>query len=200
MNTDSSISEWIAKVKDGDERAAAWIWNRCFSQLVDVARKRLAHVPRSVEDEEDVAICALTSFFDAAASGRFPDLSDEKSLWRVLSRLTQQKAVDAIRRHWKQRTHAGGNHGATSNGGNGQIRDSLADAADHVTPEIAAVLEEEIRLLLESLGESELQQLALSKLQGFTNEEIAEQLGCSLRTIERRLYLIRRKWSNRERV
>ena len=194
----SSLNEWIAKIKDGDEQAAEVIWRRFFPQLVDVARKRLAHVPRPVEDEEDVALSALSSFFDAAAAGRFPDLSDRKSLWRVLSRLTQHKAVDLIRRRLRQRAQSGGRYGAAADGDDGRHGDNLADAANQVTPEIAAMLEEESRLLLESLGEPELQQLALSKLQGYTNEEIAQQLGCSLRTIERRLYLIRRKWSNRQ--
>jgi DNA-directed RNA polymerase specialized sigma24 family protein len=36
--------------------------------------------------------------------------------------------------------------------------------------------------------------LATAKLEGYTNDEIAEQLGCSQRTVERRLHLIRKKW------
>ncbi|MHC4405382.1 MAG: RNA polymerase sigma factor, partial [Planctomycetota bacterium] len=40
----------------------------------------------------------------------------------------------------------------------------------------------------------DLQTLALSKLEGYTNREIADQLDCSTPTIERRLKLIRKKW------
>jgi len=37
-------------------------------------------------------------------------------------------------------------------------------------------------------------QIAQWKLDGYTNAEIAQRLGCGLRTVERRLELIRRIW------
>ena len=37
-------------------------------------------------------------------------------------------------------------------------------------------------------------QIALLKLQGYTNPEVADQCRCSLSTVDRRLQLIRRKW------
>ncbi len=40
-----------------------------------------------------------------------------------------------------------------------------------------------------------LKEVAMSKVQGYTNEEIAQRLGCSLSTIERKLRLIREIWS-----
>jgi len=43
------------------------------------------------------------------------------------------------------------------------------------------------------LGVGQLQDLAGAKLEGYSNAEIAERLGCSERTIERRLHLIREK-------
>ena len=42
--------------------------------------------------------------------------------------------------------------------------------------------------------EPELRQIAQLRLDGYTNAEIAAQLGCALRTVERRLELIRRIW------
>jgi DNA-directed RNA polymerase specialized sigma24 family protein len=42
--------------------------------------------------------------------------------------------------------------------------------------------------------DDDLQVLALAKLRGYENREIAAQSDCSLRTVERRLHLIRRKW------
>jgi DNA-directed RNA polymerase specialized sigma24 family protein len=47
--------------------------------------------------------------------------------------------------------------------------------------------------LLERL-DSELRNVALRKVEGYSNEEIAAQLGCGLRTVERRLRLIRGIW------
>jgi len=48
--------------------------------------------------------------------------------------------------------------------------------------------------LLDSLADDELQRLAIDKLDGFTNREISERFGISLRSVERQLQLIRRIW------
>jgi DNA-directed RNA polymerase specialized sigma24 family protein len=62
------------------------------------------------------------------------------------------------------------------------------------TPAFAAQVAEECRRLLERLDSPELRSLALRKVEGYSNEEIAAQLGCGLRTVERRLRLIRSIW------
>jgi DNA-directed RNA polymerase specialized sigma24 family protein len=61
-------------------------------------------------------------------------------------------------------------------------------------PAFAAEVAEECERLLARLGDDDLRSLAVRKMEGFTNEEIATQLGCSLATVERRLRLIRREW------
>ena len=45
--------------------------------------------------------------------------------------------------------------------------------------------------LLDRLGQDELRAVALAKMEGYTNEEIARQQGCVVRTVERRLRTIR---------
>ena len=62
------------------------------------------------------------------------------------------------------------------------------------TPAFAAQVAEECRRLLECLDSPELRSVALLKVEGYGNEEIADQLGCGLRTVERRLHLIRSIW------
>ena len=39
-------------------------------------------------------------------------------------------------------------------------------------------------------------ELALARMEGYSNEEIAQRLGCSVRTVERRLHLVRTKWQS----
>jgi DNA-directed RNA polymerase specialized sigma24 family protein len=48
--------------------------------------------------------------------------------------------------------------------------------------------------LLGLLDDDSLRQIARLKLEGYTNEEIAERLGIVERTVERRLNRIRRQW------
>jgi DNA-directed RNA polymerase specialized sigma24 family protein len=65
---------------------------------------------------------------------------------------------------------------------------------DEPTPEFAAQAAEEYRRLLERLGDDQLRSIAVWKMEGYTNEEIAARLGCAVATVERRLHLIRKIW------
>ena len=66
------------------------------------------------------------------------------------------------------------------------------------TPAFAAQVAEQLRRLLGRLDDPSLRSLALWKMEGFTNEEAAEKLSCSLATVERKLRLIRRAWEQIE--
>jgi DNA-directed RNA polymerase specialized sigma24 family protein len=63
------------------------------------------------------------------------------------------------------------------------------------TPEFAVQVAEQYQRLLDSLGEESLRKVAVWKMEGFTADEIAEKLGCSLRTVARKLDAIRVIWS-----
>jgi DNA-directed RNA polymerase specialized sigma24 family protein len=53
---------------------------------------------------------------------------------------------------------------------------------------------EECARLLNALPDASLRQVAILKMEGYRNEEIAGRLGCSLQTVARRLKVIRRAW------
>jgi DNA-directed RNA polymerase specialized sigma24 family protein len=61
-------------------------------------------------------------------------------------------------------------------------------------PAFAAQVAEECQRLLGLLADDGLRTIALKKMEGFTNEEIAAAMPCSLATVERRLRLIRHEW------
>lgn len=187
MLTGGSITCWLDQLKEGDDKAAQPLWNRYFSRLVQLARDRLARSGRRFADEEDVALSAFDSFCRDAQRGRFPALSDRHDLWRLLISITCQKAVDLMRRE-----------GAAKRGGD-QLMDNMADLSALIdgepTPEFAAMVAEEFQMLLNRLEDAELKAIALRKLEGYTNEEIAKLLDCVPRTIERRLQLIRGLWA-----
>ena len=56
------------------------------------------------------------------------------------------------------------------------------------------MLTEECERLVGLLGDPELQQVALWRLEGFNNEEIAAKLKYTRRTVQRMLKLIRQVW------
>ena len=57
---------------------------------------------------------------------------------------------------------------------------------------------EEYGRLLDRLDSPELRTVAMRKVEGYGNDEIAAQLGCGLRTVERRLRLIRSIWEQED--
>lgn len=194
---DGSVTHWFARLEHGDADAAQQLWERYFPELVRLARAKLRDLPRRGADEEDVALSVMDSFFEAAQQARFPDLADRNDLWRLLLRMTARKIVDLRRRELRQRRGGGkvistAALDATSDLFGGP---SLAEiVGDAPTPEFAAMMAEQCRLRLEQLNDPDLETMAVAKMQGFTNAEIAQQMGCSVRTVERRLHLIRRIW------
>jgi DNA-directed RNA polymerase specialized sigma24 family protein len=62
------------------------------------------------------------------------------------------------------------------------------------SPEFALQAAEECQRLLDALNDADLRQVALLKLEGYSLEEIAAQLGRVPRTIRRWLRLIRQTW------
>jgi DNA-directed RNA polymerase specialized sigma24 family protein len=62
------------------------------------------------------------------------------------------------------------------------------------SPEFAALVAEEYRRRLDALGDEVLPQVAVMRMEGYTDEEIARRLGCTQRTVCRKLNLIRQEW------
>ena len=159
------------------------------------ARSKLKGSPPRVADEEDAALSAFDSFCRRAEQGQFPNLKDRDGLWALLVVLTARKAADLLRRHHRDKRGGGMVHGDSAvKGGEGDSSPGGFDAlpGDDPTPEEAALLAEEVESLLARLSDSVLRQVAVWKLEGYTNAEIAARLGCSEPTVERRLAIIRR--------
>jgi len=196
-----SVTCWLGHLREGDLSAAQPLWERYFSRLVVVARGKLKKLrrTRADEDEEDAALSAFNSFCDGAARGRFPQLADRDDLWRLLVVITARKAMAQAHREGRQKRGGGRIVDEAVLFGHGPgDENSLAGleriAGDGPTPEFAAMMAEECQRLLDALDDDSLRQVALSRMEGYTNDEIAAQLGCARRTIARRLELIRKTW------
>jgi DNA-directed RNA polymerase specialized sigma24 family protein len=193
MTPTPSVTTWIAHLKAGDPDAARALWQRYFTQLVELAGQHLARRVRRAADEEDVALGAFASFCAGAAAGRFPRLDDRHDLWRLLLTLTIRHARQLARRETAQRRDAGRVVAATD------LFDlPAADldrlAGDAPDPALAAEVADELRFLLARLPAEPLRALAADLLAGRTAPEIARRLGCSLRTVERRWQRVRQFW------
>jgi DNA-directed RNA polymerase specialized sigma24 family protein len=196
MATARSVTYWLRQLEAGDPDAARPLWERYFSQLVHLARGKLGSVRTRAADEEDIALSAFASFCRGVAQGRFPQLDDRNNLWGLLFTLTERKVFDLARHEGRQKRGGGrvGGESALPHSPQGEGSGLDQVAGPEPTPAFAAQVAEECRRLLDQLGDEELRELAVAKLEGYTNAEIAAKLGCAEITVERRLRLIRKRW------
>ncbi len=198
--TVGSITRWIGDLKAGDDQAIQPLWDRYFTTLVERARTKLLAIgsSRAVNDEEDVALSAFQSLHDGVREGRFPRLEDRDDLWRLLLHLSACKAIDGHRAEQRQKRGGGKLIREADMLASGSDEDD-AQALDGIigsepSPEFAAIVAEEFARRLDNLDDATLRRIAELKLASNTNEEIRQQLGCSLRSVTLKLELIRKLW------
>lgn len=199
MQSEGSVTRWIGQLKSGDPAAAQRLWERYFPRLVRLALKKLRGANRRVSDEEDLALSVFDSFCRGAAHGRFPQLADRDNLWPLLVAITEHKATDRARHGARQKRGGtrvlGESAFGAATGSDADQRGIEQVVGREPTPEFAAQMAEECQRLLALLDDDGLRTLAVCKLEGYSNEEAAAKLGWALRTVERRLGLIRSIWA-----
>lgn len=193
MTSMGSVSNWLNLMKEGDRLAVEQIWERYFHRLVQLARKRLQKFQAPlVENEEDIALSAFHSFWQAAEQGRFPQLCDREDLWQILVMITRRKCCDLIEHETRDKR---------------DVRRRLAEVgcepsefakfiAEEPTPDFAVQIAEEYQRLLSLLPDHHMQRIAVDRMEGYTRKEIAQRLECSEETIKRRLGIIRDIWGD----
>ena len=106
-STDSSVTQWLHALKEGDDESARQIWQRYFSGLATIAQKYLQASPKRMADEEDVVINAFQAFFNGVKHDTFRQLEDRHDLWQILVMLTSRTAIKQALRELRQKRGAG---------------------------------------------------------------------------------------------
>jgi RNA polymerase sigma factor (sigma-70 family) len=178
-----SITRLMRAVQDGSSSAVRPLLAAYFERLVQLASKRLQNLPGLDGYDEDLALRSFHSVYERLRDQSRPlDLSGRDDLWRLLATRTISRAIDLIRRHRPGEVL-----------GDQEVEHLLTREP---TPGEAAEVADECRRLLNGLKEPELRQIALLKVEGYTNEEIAVRLDCVPRTIERKVSRIRLLWKH----
>ncbi len=188
MLSDGSVTQWLGRLQHGDAAAAQQIWERYFHRLVGLARNKLAGAHPRIADEEDIALSAIDSFCRNAENGRFPDLMDRSGLWRLLAAMTLRKVCRLIRDQSRQKRSR---RQAPVHSNPPNLEEILSREP---SPEMAVQIGEEYRRLLGLLGDAELETVAISRMEGWSVDEIAEKLKKAPRSVKRKLHLIRELW------
>lgn len=195
MSSSHSVTMLIGQLKAGNEEALSGLLRRYWPMLVGLARARLGEGVRRGADEEDVAQEAFWSFFRTLKKGQIPRLNDRRDLLAMLSHIVACRAINQIKREIGTAKRGAGRVMGESvfdhNDASWRGIDHVSDEA--ISPEEQAALSDCYEYYLNRLPES-LRELAQMHLAGMTNKEMATQLHCVERTVERKLALLRQRW------
>jgi RNA polymerase sigma factor (sigma-70 family) len=184
-----SVTAFFQGLRAGNANAAEGLWERFVPRLLGLARKTLAgRAPRG-GDADDVVLSAFASFWQRATRGDFGDDLSRNDLWNLLGVITVRKARKHIRREQAQRRGGGRVIGEHALAG----RDGPAGLDELVGEWSAAEFDLHCEELLLTLDD-ETRTVAVLRLMGHKNREIAEILDCTERKVERKLNLIRQQW------
>src|SRR5262249_7777465 len=159
---------------------------RYYPRLVQLARSRLQGMPALQNDAEDVALSAFDNFCRGAEANRFPQLFDRDDLWQLLVVITARKAANLVKYSLPAKRGGGRVHSLSAapdcapEAEGALFAELLAREPD---PQFAAQTVEEYRRLLAALDNAVLRSVAVWKMEGYTNEEVAGKLGVSVPTV-----------------
>jgi DNA-directed RNA polymerase specialized sigma24 family protein len=196
-NTPGSVTRLLPGLKAGEHDAVGEFWERYFEPLVRVAADRMnparcrAIGPEDLAQEVLLELCTILAAPDV--DDRFPRLTSRENLWKILVCFAARAAFDHNTKESRRaRVLAGGS--ALGEAG------FAAPAARAPAPEFAAAVAD----LLDQLADpndpeqaEKLQTIAVLKMEGYAHQEIAGRLGCSVKTVERKVDLIRKIWKAR---
>lgn len=195
MDEPGSISRCLDELRQGNRTAVEVLWCRYMRRTEGLARLYLRDGSRRVADEQDAACVAFTALCRRLESGGLPDVQNRDDLWRYLAKLVRRSAARQ-QRDLERLKRGGGIARAELNavGSLSDPRDGLPQVADSRPMAFDADFDDCCQQMLDLLPTDELRELALSKLEGYTHEEIAAQRRLSVRTIERKVARIRLHW------
>ena len=184
-----SITTWIDQLADGNQQAAEEVWKHISERLQEFARQRLDPQTRRRYDENDAANSAFHSLCRGLANGRL-EAENRDALWGLLAVITSRKISAQQRYAARQKRGEGREQGESGFGAQGIDQIDEKQRAPDVLAEVA----ESCTQLFAALSDDTMKKVVLLKFQGARNEEIATELGCTRRTVERKLEGIRRIW------
>jgi RNA polymerase sigma-70 factor (ECF subfamily) len=185
--SEPAFDDLMARLRAGDEAAASLLFHRFASRLIGLARARLDPLVRQKVDPEDVVQSVFKSFFLRHAAGQW-DLGGWDGLWALLTVLTVRKCGRRAEYH-----RAGRRDVRREVAGGEEEDETFADCAAMArepSPEEAVVLAETVQRLLAPLASRD-RHIVTATLQGCQAAEVAEQVGCTQRTVHRVLQRVR---------
>lgn len=194
VHNNGSVTNWLRAMEAGDDDAAHRIWNRYSDEMRSVARRRMRRLKRrDIVDEDDIVISAYATLCLAARKGQLAKVLNRQDLWGLMVVATLQQ-IGKRGQYLKAEKR---NPGMVVN--QADARDEFGSRLERIISnapgaESAAIQAERTEQLLAKLANPDLRTVAVLRLAGYSNEEIAAEMGFTRRTSQRMLALIRLCW------
>lgn len=179
-----AVEDWnalVAGLRTGDPATVRKFWQEYGPLLHEVADRRLAAALRRRIGAEDVVQSVCRTFLRRVQGGELV-LEDAERLWHLLCAIAIAKTREQARFHGREKRNV--------HRGVGLEPDEAGDLVDPQASPEAMAIASEIEAEIDQLGEEE-RQIVLLKIADLTNEEIAERMGCSERTVRRLITKVR---------
>lgn len=178
----------LDRSKGGDQAASEELFTRYVERLTRMARARISPQLARRIDPEDVVHSAYRSFFVRLRENQF-ELDESLDLWKLLVKIVQHKLARASRHHRAQRRSYKREQG---------LSDLVSLSRNEPDVDEVVIFNEQVALLLGHFT-GQTRHIIELKLQGYLHQEIADQLGCSEKTVRRALVRVR-EWFKSDRA
>ena len=189
-----SISILIDELRQGDEDAIREIWTRYFEPLSLFAKSKIPARNRRIVDSEDIASSAIDAFQNAVRAGKYPSLKNREHIWKFLVTIAGRNSIDRVRRENAEKRGSGNCRGESVFNDLGDSRGLERFEQGRASVEALVDLVDQLDNLLSRLSDEDLKNVLLARLAGNSIEEIAEKVGKSVSSVERKLKIVRKIW------
>ncbi len=186
---ESSSVELVKRWRNGDESAATELHDKYLAKLVEFAKQHLNEKFRKRIDAQDLVQSIYRSVFRVTRE-RSIEFTDDTGFWKWLATLALNKTYNRVK------YLEAGSRNPSREGGRAEDASLRAISAGRYrsmpSSEEVVELADLLETILKALEPTD-QQILQFRIEGFTQQEIAERLNVDPRTVRRRLESIRER-------
>jgi RNA polymerase sigma factor (sigma-70 family) len=184
---------WVHELVAGNSVVTDQFLKQYLPSLQRLAKSRMIPALRQRVGEDDIAQSVCRTFLRRASEQEF-HLKGNASLWRLLCAITLAKVRHYARFHYQNKRGLDREDPVAQRELSGEPR-QFAHPDPSPTPAELVEFTDAMEHLFRMLSEEEQQMVAL-RLDGYTQDEIANQLSCSARTVRRLLSRVQARWES----
>lgn len=187
--SDGDTEVWLQRLAAGHPDAVERFWNEYAAPLERLASGRLSPALKRRVGSDDILQSVCRTFFRRSKMGDY-EITESEQLWRLLCAITINKVQQHARFHHRHRRNVQREQHAVEEGEMPLI-EAVQD--QQASQEEAIAFIEQMQYFLNAVDDEE-RQLIEYRLDGLSNQQIAEKAKISERTVRRIVASVRSRW------